>query len=199
MSIRWAEICIKKNVKFFVMYGQTEATARISYLPSEYALEKAGSIGIAIPGGSLWIEDEDGEVVEKSDTPGELVYKGDNVSLGYSNSWEDLRKGDQNRGILHTGDIAKRDREGFFYLVGRKNRFIKMHGHRVNLDEVDQLIKDYNCSGICTGTDDNLTVYVTKVSDKDDLRQHIYERTRISKTRIRMVHIVPHPSGKFAI
>ena len=143
------------------MYGQTEATARMSYLPWQFAQTKIGSVGIAIPGGCFWIEDENGNVIEECDTKGELVYQGENVTLGYAESYHDLCNGDENRGILHTGDMAKRDNDGFYYIVGRGKNFLKVHGTRIDLLETEQLIKENGFDCVCTGTDDNLKIYVT--------------------------------------
>ena len=79
------------------MYGQTEATARMSYLPHEYSIEKAGSMGIAIPDGEFSLIDENGQIIEEHEREGELVYKGKNVSMGYAISKADLAQGDQTR------------------------------------------------------------------------------------------------------
>lgn len=199
LSAEFADICAQKGIKFFVMYGQTEATARMSYLPCEHARTKAGSMGIAIPGGQFWLEDENGKVIEKSDTIGELVYKGDNVTLGYAESCLDLCKGDENKGILRTGDLAKRDADGFYYITGRKKRFLKMFGNRVNLNEVEELIRaaGYDCA--CVGTDDNLKIYVTEMDDKDRIRSYIAERTGINHAGFTVVYVDKIPrneSGK---
>lgn len=197
--LEFADICAQKCIKFYVMYGQTEATARMSYLPWEYAGTKAGSMGIAIPGGRFWLEDENGNVIEESDTPGELVYQGDNVTLGYAESCLDLCKGDENRGILHTGDVAKRDADGFYYIVGRKKRFLKMFGNRVNLNEVEQLIRAEGYDCVCAGTDDNLKMYVTKLDDKDRIRSYIAQRTGINQAGFTVVYVEEIPrneSGK---
>jgi len=155
----FAMICEQKGIRFFVMYGQTEATARMSYLPDEYAIAKAGSMGKPIPGGMFWLEDEAGNIIDSHDTVGELVYKGDNVTMGYAGGFEDLGKGDENGGVLKTGDYAKRDADGFYYIVGRKKRFLKLFGNRVNLDEVEQLIKESGFMCACAGTDDHLRIY----------------------------------------
>jgi acyl-coenzyme A synthetase/AMP-(fatty) acid ligase len=199
LAAEFADICIQKGIKFFVMYGQTEATARMSYLPWEYARSKAGSMGIAIPGGRFWLEDDNGNVIEDSEITGELVYQGDNVTMGYAESRLDLCKGDENRGILRTGDLAKRDADGFYYITGRKKRFLKMFGIRVNLNEVEELIRaaGYDCA--CAGTDDNLKIYVTKVDDKDWIRSYIARRTGINQTGFTVVYIDKIPrneSGK---
>ena len=196
LSAEFADICAEKGMKFYVMYGQTEATARMSYLPWEHARSKAGSIGIAIPGGNFWLEDESGDVIKESDTPGELVYTGDNVTLGYARSCLDLCKDDENRGILRTGDVAKRDADDFYYIVGRKKRFLKMFGNRVSLDEVEQLIKaaGYDCA--CAGTDDSLEIYVPNLADKDRIRNYIVERTGINQAGFSFVYTEQIPRNE---
>lgn len=195
----FADICSRKNIKFYVMYGQTEATARMSYLPWEHSRVKAGSIGIAIPGGRFWLEDESGNIIEENDAPGELVYQGGNVTLGYAESSLDLYKGDENKGILRTGDVAKRDRDGFYYITGRKNRFLKIFGNRVNLNEVEDLIRARGYECVCAGTDDHLKIYITKPDDKDLIRSYIAERTGINQTGFTVLHVDKIPrneSGK---
>ena len=121
----WAQA---RGIRFYVMYGQTEATARMSYLPPEDCLKKPGSIGIPVPGGKFSLLGEDGEPVCGTGVDGELIYEGANVSLGYAKNKEDLMRGDENRGVLHTGDIARRDADGYYYIAGRKKRFIKLYG-----------------------------------------------------------------------
>jgi len=196
LAAEFADICAQKGIRFYVMYGQTEASPRMSYLPWAHARTKVGSIGIAIPRGRLWLEDEHGNIIEKNDTPGELVYQGDNVSLGYAESCLDLCKDDENRCILHTGDVAKRDADGFYYIVGRKKRFLKMFGNRVSLDEVEQLIKasGYDCA--CAGTDDSLKIYVTNLADKDRIKNYIAERTGINQAGFSFVHIDKIPRNE---
>ena len=161
----------------------------MSYLPSEYAISKAGSIGIAIPGGEFWLEDDSGNVVTGDDTVGELIYRGDNVTLGYASGREDLSKGDENNGVLKTGDLAKRDAEGFYYVVGRKKRFLKLFGNRVSLDEVEQLIHGLGHQCVCAGQDDHMRIYT---SDKDNLakiKNFVAERTGIHPSAFNMVYI----------
>lgn len=161
MAEEFNAICEEKGIKLIVMYGQTEATARMAYLPWERAMEKAGSMGIAIPGGEFSLIDVNGDVIDQPEVVGELVYRGDNVTLGYATGCYDLAKEDENKGVLVTGDMAKRDSDGFYYIVGRKKRFLKIYGNRVNLDEVEGLLKakGYDCA--CAGVDDCLKVYTT--------------------------------------
>jgi acyl-CoA synthetase (AMP-forming)/AMP-acid ligase II len=123
------------GVRFFVMYGQTEATARISYVPPESLEEKAGSIGVPIPGGRLEMER-----VEDLDAC-ELVYSGANVMMGYAESAACLARGDELNGVLRTGDLARRDGDGYFYLTGRLKRIAKLFGRRINLAELENEIE----------------------------------------------------------
>ena len=154
------QYALEKRVKFFVMYGQTEATARITYVPPERLSDKIGSIGISIPGGELKIMNDEIEITNPNEV-GEIVYKGDNVMLGYAETRDDLSKGDELNGTLYTGDLGYKDKDGFFYVTGRMKRFIKIFGLRINLDEVQKMIENhFGISAACTGKDDLLKVLV---------------------------------------
>ena len=112
------------------MYGAAEATARMGYLPPEDAIRKTGAMGIAIPGGRFSLVDEDGAEIETADTVGELVYYGANVTLGYAMCGADLARGDERNGRYETGDLARRDEDGYYSIVGRKRRFLKLRRSR---------------------------------------------------------------------
>ncbi len=125
--------CETAGARFVVMYGQTEATARISWVPPDRLREKTGSVGIAIPGGRL-------ELCPVPESPEleELVYAGPNVMMGYAESRHSLAEGDVMGGRLRTGDLGRQDADGFFYITGRLKRFAKLFGSRVSLDDVEQ-------------------------------------------------------------
>jgi len=161
---KFAEYAFQSNKNFVVMYGQCEATARMGYLPPKYALQKQGSMGIAIPEGQFMLIDDAGNEILESNVSGELVYEGKNVTLGYAQKREDLANGDEFGGKLKTGDLAKRDADGFYYIVGRKKRFLKIYGNRVNLDEVEKLIKNsyHQLECACCGTDDHMNIFITE-------------------------------------
>jgi len=126
----------ERSGRLWVMYGQTEATARISYVPPEVLPEKAHTIGIPIPGGRLSIRVGGQEVAEPG-VQGELFYHGPNVMMGYAQRREDLRLGDALNGVLPTGDLGSVDSDGFFRVTGRTKRIAKVYGLRVNLDEIE--------------------------------------------------------------
>lgn len=185
--------------KFIIMYGQSEATARISWLPWEHAREKAASIGIAIPGGTLSIEDDDGREITSADAPGELIYRGPNVTPGYAQSRHDLAAPDENRGKLRTGDMATRDSDGFFYIVGRKKRFLKIYGSRVNLDEVEGIVRRASIDCAASGRDDMLELWVTSDADAARAAEMLRGETSINRAgwRVRVTDAIPRSeSGK---
>ena len=178
----FAEYAMEHGKHFVVMYGQTEATARMAYLPYEMALKKYGSMGVAIPGGKFSLIDVDGNAIEEPEVVGELVYEGDNVTLGYAECGQDLIKGDERQGRLETGDMAKRDADGYYFIVGRKKRFLKLFGNRINLDEIDRMVKSAfeNVDCASTGTDEMMNVYITDAAYVTQVEELIAERTHIN-------------------
>lgn len=197
---KFAEYAKESGKKFVVMYGQCEATARMSYLPPENALNKIGSMGIAIPGGKFHIKDIDGKYINEPEKQGELVYEGENVTLGYAEKGEDLIKGDERNGVLETGDIAKFDKDGYYYIVGRKKRFLKVFGNRVNLDELERLIKGhFNIEIAIGGVDDKVTIFVLNEEKINDIKKYVEETTKLNHTafNFKIIESIPHnDSGK---
>lgn len=162
LAIKFHEYSTKKNLKFFIMYGQTEASARISYVPSESLSCKYNSIGVPIPGGELSLAEDN-----------ELIYSGPNVMLGYAENISDLSLGDMNNGKLLTGDIARVDQDGFYYVIGRKKRFVKIAGSRFSLDEVETALeKEFNSPFLVVGEDDKLSINFESV---DLQNEQIYD------------------------
>lgn len=195
--IEWAQ---SKDKRFFVMYGQTEATARMSYLPLEHALDKYASIGIAIPRGKFSLIDVNGNAIEETDVDGELLYEGPNVSLGYAECRADLAKGDENHGVLHTGDVARRDTDGYYYITGRLKRFVKVWGNRCNLDATEQIVKsNVTTSCACVGVDDKITIFVTEQGLEEQIVKLLVEKTGLNNKafEVRVIDAIPvKSSGK---
>jgi acyl-CoA synthetase (AMP-forming)/AMP-acid ligase II len=162
------------------MYGQTEATARIAYVPPERLRDKPGSVGIAIPGGKLSLDEDTGE----------LLYSGRNVMLGYAETAGDLAKGDELRGHLRTGDVARRDEEGFHYIVGRLKRFLKIYGKRFSLDEMEDTIGRHGCGTVaCFGTDDHIVVAIERESAERQVREVLEHLFKIHPNAFRVVNV----------
>lgn len=177
----FGEWALENDKRFYVMYGQTEAAPRMSYIPYDKVLEKAGTIGIAVPGGEL-------SVVED-----ELVYRGPNIMMGYAECLEDLEKGDEMGGVLYTGDTATVDEDGYFTITGRLKRFIKLFGLRINLDDVEkQLEAKFHIPLACTGSDDKLIVVVEQEEYVEAIKEEIAELYELHKTAYK-VKVVPIP------
>lgn len=189
----------QKGKKFIVMYGQTEAAPRMSYLPFEKGLEKYASIGIAIPGGKLSVRDVNDLEITTPDTDGELIYEGPNVCMGYAECIADLAKGDENHGVLHTGDVARFDSDGFFYITGRMKRFVKVWGNRCNLDAAEQLVKVITTSCACVGVDDKITILVTQEGLEEKIKSYLVDKTGLNSRAfdVKVIDVIPTlPSGK---
>ncbi len=153
---------VNARVRLYIMYGQTEATARIAYVPHETLGEKIGSIGIAIPGGRM-----DVAAVPGMDAS-ELVYTGPNVMMGYADSAQALALGDELKGVLHTGDLVERDSDGFFYLTGRLKRFAKLFGRRISLAEVEnELESTFPLRAAVVEGNQQLRVFIEAKGDVD--------------------------------
>jgi len=176
------------GVEFFVMYGQTEAAPRISYLPPRFTIEFPGSIGCAIPNGLLYLLDEKGKLITELDESGELVYQGGNVMMGYAKNTDDLDK-DETPKMLLTGDIACRTQHDLFYLVGRTKRFVKLFGLRINLDDVQSFVKQWHPQSAVTGNDNAIIVALETSDNKFDSHQLL---TKLSES-------YSLPSDKFII
>jgi long-chain acyl-CoA synthetase len=180
------------HVNFFVMYGQTEATARMAYLSPNRAFDKLDSIGQAIPGGRFELVSEDGTLITSPHVLGELIYYGPNVSMGYAQSLVDLSLGDQWSGRLATGDLAIIDEEGFYFIQGRKNRYVKVYGVRVNLDDVEkEVVRVVGSQEIAVGgIEDRIDVYsilsinsnvITEVATKFGIHPSVFRISVISE------------------
>ena len=201
MHLKIADYAEKTGRRFFVMYGAAEATARMGYLPYRVSLQKCGSMGIAIPGGRFELVDKDGNSISTPDTVGELIYYGDNVMLGYAESGEDLIRGDENNKRLETGDLAKRDEDGFYTIVGRKKRFLKMFGKRVNLQEVEHILKQkFNLEEVaCTGVDDEMKIFLTDDKIVEKIVPYVSEKLNLHPSAfvVKVIDGIPkNSSGK---
>ncbi|WP_349307002.1 AMP-binding protein [Rhodococcus sp. USK13] len=164
---KYAELGRRRGWEFFVMYGQTEATARMAYLPPELATSHPHTIGRAIPGGFFRIE----AVTDAPDDIGELVYSGPNVMLGYAEEPEDLRLGDVLAGELRTGDLARCRRDGLYEVVGRRSRFAKVYGLRIDLALVESTLAEHGHRSCCVGGAEELIAAVESRGDVDGARQ----------------------------
>ena len=196
----FADYAVEKGKRFFATFGTTETSARLAYLPPEQAATHIGSIGHAIPEGRLMLVDENGHEIAEADVEGELRYEGPNVTMGYGTCVEDLAKGDEFCGVYETGDLAKKDADGFFYIVGRKKRFLKLFGLRVSLDQSEKIISEhFNIECACTGDDNQMSIYITQEGLKEEVKKLISDKTGLmaKSFEVREVESIPRfESGK---
>ena len=191
----------------FVMYGQTEATARMAYLPPDLAVSCAGAIGVPVPGGSFRLEPVPERPLDNRDAQGadlavgELVYRGDNVMLGYATAPEDLARGREVH-ELRTGDVARRRPDGMLEIVGRRSRFAKVFGVRVDLDQVERLYGERGHVVHVADLGDRLLLGVdasARPADPEELRAIAKDAVGLPRTAVKVLALpeVPRlPSGK---
>lgn len=200
LNLKFAEYCRDNGKCWIATYGQSEGTARMAYLPPEYAISKCGSIGHAVPNAELSLVDSDGKTIEAPNTEGEMCYRGKNVTMGYARKREDLLLGDERNGFMRTGDLAYRDEDGCYYIVGRMGRFLKLFGMRIGLDECEQIIKSkYPIECACVGTDEKMSVYLTDDKYVSAVKEVLVEKTKLvaSAFEIKVIDEIPkNEAGK---
>lgn len=190
----------KNEIEFIPTYGQTEGTARMSYLASKYTQDKKGSIGKPIPNGNFEIWDENGQLLKEIEAEGELIYRGNNVTLGYAEKLSDLEKGDERGGVLQTGDIVKRDSDGFYYIIGRKKRFLKIFSLRISLDEIEVMLRNtFGIDCYASGTDSLLQIYITEENRENEIKYWLSKKIDLFHQTIEIKYLKEIPrnaSGK---
>ena len=195
-----ADYAKKNNKRFIASFGTTETSARMAMLPPEFAESKVGSIGRAIPEGELFLIDSDGEVLNDPIAEGEMCYKGPNVTMGYGLCREDLNKDDEWNGVYHTGDLARRDKDGCYYVTGRLSRFLKLLSYRISLDQCERLIQErFNIECACTGTDQRMDIYITDADKVKEVQEFVMNKTGLFKNlfKVFLIDNIPrNDSGK---
>ncbi|MFI0989055.1 AMP-binding protein [Streptomyces exfoliatus] len=183
----YAELGQRRGWDLFVMYGQTEATARMAYLPPAMAAEHPTAIGVPVPGGSFRLE----PVEEASHGVGELVYTGPNVMLGYAHTPEDLALG-RTVDALRTGDLARRTEDGLYEIVGRRSRFLKILGLRVDPQQIEALLERHGLNALCTGDDERVALAVVPLPGWDErrIRRRVADECGLPARAVR-VHLLP--------
>ncbi len=204
LALEYAELSRLKKFDFWMMYGATEATARIAYLDPAYNLTKAGSIGKAIPGGKLRLCDEEGNSVTEPLAQGELIYEGPNVMMGYGYDREDLAKSDQLNDVLLTGDIGYFDADGFYYITGRKNRFLKILGKRIGLSEIENHLQGLGYHCYLGGQDEMLMIAYHQEESVDvpmatlnNVRKEVFTRFKIPLDLIQVIPVQQIPRNSY--
>jgi len=177
-------ICKEKKYKFFCMYGQAEASPRISSIEISKYPKKINSIGKSLDGIIMKLLDKKKNFIKKSYKIGEIIIKGPNVSLGYAKTFKDLFYGNINKGQIRTGDLGYFDNQGFFYLTGRIKRISKIFGFRVNLDEIEAFLKKNNIITKCIPNNKKLKITIIKNYDQSKIQNMISKEYNINKNYI---------------
>lgn len=191
-----------KDKQFFVMYGQTEATARMAFLAPQKVLDKPESIGNAIAHGEFKLINDLGQPIVEPNIPGELYYHGPNVMLGYADNRETLSKLDNGNLMgswLATGDMAIVDSDGDYTITGRKSRFVKFSGQRIDLDSLETLLSNKKRQVICTGDDAQLIVGLVDnklTSDESEVVSQLHRQMGIHPSKVCIVLIDTIPINK---
>jgi len=193
--LRWAERMADRGGGFHVMYGQTEATARISVLPSSELPASVGSVGRALPGGEIWTEPVAGH------PDGEICYRGPGVMSGYVETREQLAIGGEPLDMLRTGDLGS-VRDGLLYVSGRIKRIVKVLGYRVNLDELEQFIESPEGRVVFIAAGDRIVMVVEDgwSGDREAGRRAIVDLLGVpdATVTVRCLNTIPRTrSGKY--
>lgn len=188
------QVAQQSGRQFFIMYGQTEATARIAYLPPQYLPKYGDCIGIAIPHGELYLRDlQTNERFEDINHPGELYYRGPNVMLGYASDVNDLNSVTCPT-ELATGDIAERLANGLFRITGRRSRFIKLQGKRLSLDEIEANLSQAGMSEcIVSGQDDTLVVAFLASVSRESIQAYCVKNYGLHPTQFKLLACTVFP------
>ena len=197
LNIKFAEYCRDKRKRWIATYGQSECTARMAYLPAKWAIDKVGSIGIAVPNGELSLIDTEGHLITTPHSEGEMCYRGKNVTMGYARKQKDLSLGDERNGYIRTGDLAYFDEDGCYYIVGRMGRFLKLFGMRVGLDECEQIVQtECGIECACVGTDEKMIVYITNADKQSEVKDTLVQKTHIVATSFEIRTVLEIPKNE---
>jgi len=156
----------KNSLLFYVMYGQTEASPRISYYLLNKINLESNCIGKPIKNGKL-------RILGKNRI-GEIVYSGPNICLGYAKNYLDLIKNTKKISFLRTGDIGYKDSKGYFYVVARKKRIAKVNGLRIDLDHIEEIFKKKKINVNCYLIDEKINVYINVLKNRRIVRSYFY-------------------------
>ena len=190
-----AEVSKKKNIVFIPMYGATEATSRMSYLPSKYLFNKLGSIGKTISGGEFKLINKKNIKINEPFKVGEIIYSGKNVFKGYAKNVNNL-KNIENFNELKTGDMGYFDHEGFYFVTGRKDRYVKIFGNRVNLDEIEKILNSKSYETACCHKDEKIILFFLSKIDEEEIKVYLSLKTNLNKNVFEVKNLKEFPKKK---
>ena len=176
------------------MYGQTEASPRISFSSLFNSKQNINSIGKPVKGGMLYLKDLKGNIIKKPYTPGHLFYKGKNVMLGYARTQKDLLIKRKNKFVLNTNDIAQKDSLNNFYILGRADKFVKINSIKVNLQDFENYIESFCGRVACIEKNNNIFIFTEKLKfNKDLLKIKISKYSNFNKNLFKIINLKKIP------
>lgn len=192
------QLCKLKKKDMYIMYGQTEASPRISYIKNENIIKYQGSIGKPISGVNMWIENKNSKKILKPNVKGEIFISGENIMMGYSSSVKDIKITNisKKKLKLNTGDIGYFNKDGFFYITGRSNRIVKIYGNRIDLNEIERKMKDFLINVNCVNKDNILVVFFHKKLSQKKVESKLYEVIKLNLNKVKFVKIEKIPMTK---
>ncbi len=185
--------CKRNNIKFFSMYGQTEASPRISYLKPEFSENKIGSIGKGLSGNKIYLINNDGKKILKPYVSGEIINEGKNVFMGYSKNCNDLSKPNEKNYKLKTGDLGFFDKDGFFFITGRISRIAKIFGNRIDLDDLESLMSQKSYKVFCLSDNNKIFIFIEKNYNKLNLISTISKITNLNISSFKLIKLKYFP------
>ena len=185
--------CKKNNIKFFSMYGQTEASPRISYLKPEFSEKKIGSIGKGLSGNKIYIINDTGKKILKPYVEGEIICEGKNVFMGYSKNYNDLNRPNEKNYKLKTGDLGFFDKDGFFFITSRISRITKIFGNRIDLGDLESLMKQKGYKVVCLSDNKKIFIFIEKKYNKINLINTISQITNLNISSFKLIKLKYFP------
>ena len=185
--------CKRNNIKFFSMYGQTEASPRISYLKPEFSKKKIGSIGKGLSGNKVYVINNNGKKILKPYVTGEIINEGKNVFMGYSKNYNDLSKLNEKNYKLKTGDLGFFDKDGFFFITGRVSRIAKIFGNRIDLGDLESLMSQKSYKVVCLSDNKKIFIFIEKNYNKTNLINTISKITNLNINSFELIKLKYFP------
>ena len=175
------------------MYGQTEASPRISYLKPEFSKKKIGSIGKGLSGNKIYIINNNGKKILKPYVEGEIVNEGKNVFMGYSKNYNDLNRPNEKNNKLKTGDLGFFDKDGFFFITSRISRIAKIFGNRVDLGDLESLMNQKSYKVVCLSDNKKIFIFIEKKYNKTNLINTISKITNLNISSFELIKLKYFP------
>ena len=185
--------CKKNNIKFFSMYGQTEASPRISYLKPEFSEKKIGSIGKGLSGNKIYIINDTGKKILEPYVEGEIICEGKNVFMGYSKNYNDLNRPNEKNYKLKTGDLGFFDKDGFFFITSRISRITKIFGNRIDLGDLESLMKQKGYKVVCLSDNKKIFIFIEKKYNKTNLINTVSQITNLNISSFKLIKLKYFP------